>query len=135
MYLLKPSRPYCPSCRPSLTCLLRQRKLSNVRDGGVAWRGYMLLGGEHTHGCVNWKEELYVGPKHANGHSLTSLPLHSKNQFPNKLLPGMRPAVLEYVNEVVELEHTLTNVFSLGLGLNENELRKLWLNLEPVVLF
>jgi len=47
----------------------------------------------------------------------------------------MRHEVLEYVNEVTKLGKTLTNVFSLGLDLSEDELRKCLLEPEPVVLF
>jgi isopenicillin N synthase-like dioxygenase len=107
----------------------------DVRNGGVAWRGYMPLGGEHTHGRVDWKEGLYIGPEHANNHPLIGLPLHGKNQFPDQSLPNMRHEVLQYVNEVTKLGKTLTDVFSLGLGLSENELRKRLLEPEPVVLF
>lgn len=107
----------------------------DVRNGGVAWRGYMPLGGEHTHGHVDWKEGLYVGPEHGDDHPLVGLPLHGKNQFPSQVLPNMRHEVLEYVTEVTKLGKTLTDVFSLGLGLNEDELRKRLLEPEPVVLF
>ncbi|KAF9731992.1 hypothetical protein PMIN03_000056 [Paraphaeosphaeria minitans] len=107
----------------------------DVRNGGVAWRGYMPLGGEHTHGHVDWKEGLYVGPEHADDHPLVGLPLHGKNQFPDKELPDMRHTVLEYINEVTKLGKTLTDMFSLGLGLGEDELRRRLLEPEPVVLF
>lgn len=107
----------------------------DVRSGGVAWRGYMPLGGEQTHGRVDWKEGLYVGPEHADDHPLAGLPLHGKNQFPDQLLPCMRPVVLEYVGQVTELGKTLTDVFSRGFGLREDELRRRLLEPEPVVLF
>jgi isopenicillin N synthase-like dioxygenase len=107
----------------------------DVRNGGVAWRGYMPLGGEHTHGRVDWKEGLYVGPEHADDHPLIGLPLHGKNQFPDKELPDMRHIMLEYISEVTKLGKTLTDVFSLGLGLGEDELRRRLLEPEPVVLF
>jgi len=107
----------------------------DVRSGGVAWRGYMPLGGEHTHSRVDWKEGLYVGPEHADDHPLAGLPLHGKNQFPDEALPTMRQIVLEYVEQVTELGKTLTDVFSLGLGLSEDHLREHLLEPEPVVLF
>jgi isopenicillin N synthase-like dioxygenase len=107
----------------------------DVRDGGVAWRGYTPLGGEHTHGQVDWKEGLYVGPEHADDHPLAGLPLHGKNQFPDQVLPNMRHEVLEYVDEATKLGMTLTDIFSLGLGLDKDELRKRLLEPEPVVLF
>jgi isopenicillin N synthase-like dioxygenase len=107
----------------------------DVRNGGVAWRGYMPLGGEHTHGSLDWKEGFYVGPEHADDHPLVGLPLHGKNQFPDKELPDMRHTVLDYINEVTRLGYTLTDMFSLGLGLGEGELRRRLLEPEPVVLF
>ena len=107
----------------------------DVRSGGVAWRGYMPLGGEYTHGCLDWKEGLYVGPEHADDHPLAGAPIHGKNQFPDQALPEMRQAVLEYVGQVTELGKPLTDVFSLGLGLRKDELRQRLLEPEPVVLF
>ncbi|KAI5859274.1 hypothetical protein GGS23DRAFT_327585 [Durotheca rogersii] len=107
----------------------------DVSNGGVAWRGYMPLGGEHTHGRLDWKEGLYVGPEHTDDHPLAGLPLHGRNQFPDQELPDMRPTVLEYVDKVTELGKTLTDMFSLGLGLGQDELRQALLEPEPVVLF
>lgn len=102
----------------------------DVRAGGHAWRGYMPLGGEHTHGHLDWKEGIYIGPEHADNHPLYGLPLHGKNQFPDQALPEMRHAVLEYVDQVTELGKTLTDMFSLALGL-EMELRRRLLKPEP----
>lgn len=115
--------------------LPEKTKLSiDVRAGGTAWRGYMPLGGEHTHGRLDWKEGLYLGPEHADSHPLSGMPLHGKNQFPDQELPELRPAVLEYIDQVTELGKTLTDIFSLALGL-EMELRPRLLEPEPVVLF
>lgn len=107
----------------------------DVRAGGPAWRGYMPLGGEHTHGRLDWKEGLYVGLEHPGDHPLSGLPLHGKNQFPDAALPEMRGAVLDYVDQATELGKTLTDVFSLALGLDQGELRRRLLEPEPVVLF
>ncbi|RYP67538.1 hypothetical protein DL771_007188 [Monosporascus sp. 5C6A] len=107
----------------------------DVSSGGVAWRGYMPLGGEHTHGRIDWKEGLYVGPEHADDHPLAGLPLHGRNRFPDHELPAMRHTVLKYVEQVTELGKTLTDIFSLGLGLKQYELRQTLLEPEPVVLF
>ncbi|KAF2464202.1 Clavaminate synthase-like protein [Lindgomyces ingoldianus] len=107
----------------------------DVRAGGVAWRGYMPLGGEHTHGQIDWKEGLYVGPEHSDEHPFIGLPLHGKNQFPDQALPNMRQEVLQYVNEVIKLGKALTDMFSLSLGLDKEELRKRFLEPEPVVIF
>ncbi|KAF2275358.1 Clavaminate synthase-like protein [Westerdykella ornata] len=111
------------------------KKNLDVRQGGVAWRGYMPLGGEHTHGHMDFKEGLYIGPEHADDHPLVGLPLHGKNQFPDHVLPNMRHEVLEYVSEVTELGKSLTDIFSLGLGLGKEDMRQRLLQPEPVVLF
>ncbi|QUC17483.1 uncharacterized protein UV8b_01724 [Ustilaginoidea virens] len=107
----------------------------DVRAGGPAWRGYMPLGGEHTHGRLDWKEGLYVGPEHADSHPLFGMPLHGKNQFPDEALPQMRPAVLDYLAQVTELANTLADMFSAALGLGSAELRRRLLEPEPIVLF
>ncbi|KAH7083411.1 hypothetical protein BKA63DRAFT_549789 [Paraphoma chrysanthemicola] len=114
---------------------LEVKKALDVRNGGAAWRGYMPLGGEQTHGHMDWKEGLYVGPEHADDHPLVGLPLHGKNQFPDHVLPDMRHEVLDYVAEATKLGETLTEIFSLGLGLSQKELHERLLEPEPVVLF
>lgn len=58
-----------------------------------------------------------------------------KTQFPDHVLLGMKNAVLEYVGQVTELGKTLADMFSLALGLGEDELRQRFLEPEPVVLF
>lgn len=115
--------------------LPEEKKLAlDVRTGGHAWRCYMPLGGEQTHGHLDWKEGLYVGPEHPDNHPLFGMPLHGKNQFPDQALPEMRHAVLEYMDQVTELGKMITGIFSLALGL-EMELLPRLLEPEPVVLF
>jgi isopenicillin N synthase-like dioxygenase len=114
---------------------LRTKSDLDVREGGAAWRGYMPLGGEYTHGHLDWKEGLYVGPEHADNHHLFGLPLHGKNRFPDQALPCMRQQVLQYVGEVTELGKVLTDLFSVALSLPQNQLREKLLEPEPVVLF
>lgn len=114
---------------------LEKKAALDVANGGVAWRGYMPLGGEYTHGRQDWKEGLYVGPEHEDDHPLAGMPLHGRNQFPDGDLPGMRGDVLKYFEQVSELGKTLTDVLSLGLKLEKNELRRAWLEPEPIVLF
>lgn len=40
---------------------LEDRLALHVKNGGVAWRGYMPHGGEGTHGRVDQKEGFYLG--------------------------------------------------------------------------
>src|SRR3954468_15564645 len=61
--------------------------------GGKAWRGWFPVGGELTSGAADLKEGLYFGTELPAGHPL---PLHGPNLFPRQV-PGLRPAVLSYV--------------------------------------
>ncbi|KAJ7668738.1 2OG-Fe(II) oxygenase [Mycena polygramma] len=108
----------------------------DVRDGGVAWRGYMPLGGEGTHGRVDHKEGIYFGPEHADDHPLVGMPLHGKNQFPSEAqVAGMRKTVLEYIAEVTKVGIAVVAGLSLGLGLEAGYLKEQLLEPEPVALF
>ncbi|KAJ7496849.1 2OG-Fe(II) oxygenase [Mycena latifolia] len=95
-----PSRRRCnpissPQRRPSSPSRKR-RSSCDVHSGGVAWRGYMPLGGEGTHGRVDRKEGIYFGPEHAD-HPPT--------------------AIVEYIAEVTKAGTAVTAGLSLGLGL------------------
>ncbi|KAJ7481203.1 hypothetical protein B0H11DRAFT_2157857 [Mycena galericulata] len=108
----------------------------DVRNGGVAWRGYMPFGGEGTHGRVDRKEGVYFGPEHADDHPLVGMPLHGRNQFPAEAqVPGMRRAVLEYIAEVTKVGIAVVAGLSLGLGLEAGDLKARLLEPEPVALF
>ncbi|KAJ7125189.1 hypothetical protein C8R44DRAFT_669312 [Mycena epipterygia] len=108
----------------------------DVRNGGVAWRGYMPLGGEGTHGRVDRKEGVYFGPEHADDHPLTGMPLHGKNQFPTEAqVPAMREAILAYIEAVTAVGIAVTAGLSMGLGLEPGFLKARLLEPEPVALF
>jgi isopenicillin N synthase-like dioxygenase len=116
--------------------LPEEKKLAlHVKNGGVAWRGYMPQGGEGTHGSVDQKAGMYFGPEHSNDHPQFGLPLHGKNQFPDISVPGMRPAVLEYIKQVTELGKIICDALSMSLGLDEHFLRDNYLQPEPVTFF
>ncbi|KZV89639.1 2OG-Fe(II) oxygenase [Exidia glandulosa HHB12029] len=107
----------------------------DVRQGGVAWRGYMPRGGEGTHGRTDRKEGIYIGPEHSDVVQ-AGMPLHGRNQFPPaEQVPGMRDAALTYADAIIELGKTLTAGASLALGLERDRLSSLWLTPEPVALF
>lgn len=114
---------------------LEDKMALDLAQGSVAWRGYMPLGGEQTHGHQDWKEGLYIGPEHTEDHPLSGMPLHGRNRFPDAALPNMRPDIMEYVDQVTELGKTLTDMMSEGLGLGRKDLCRRWLDPEPVVLF
>ncbi|KAI1263778.1 Clavaminate synthase-like protein [Xylariaceae sp. FL1019] len=90
----------------------------DVRAGGPAWRGYMPLGGEHTHGSLDWKEGLYVGPEHAD--VTHSSAYHCKGRINFPTMPFRR----------CDMQHLF-----FCLGLDHNGLRQKLLEPEPVTLF
>lgn len=103
--------------------------------GGRAWRGWFPVGAELTSGQPDRKEGLYVGtelgsddPRVAAG-----LPLHGPNLFPERPA-GLRTAVLEYVDAMVDLGQILLRGMAVGLGLDEDWFVR-HLTSDPVVLF
>ncbi|KAJ7772075.1 2OG-Fe(II) oxygenase [Mycena maculata] len=117
--------------------LPEEEKLAlDVRNGGVAWRGYMPPGGEGTHGRTDHKEGIYFGPEHPDTHALVGMPLHGKNQFPSAAqVPGMQRAILEYIAEITKVGVAVVAGLSLGLGLEAGDLKARFLEPEPVALF
>jgi isopenicillin N synthase-like dioxygenase len=107
----------------------------HVKNGGVAWRGYMPQGGEGTHGNVDQKAGMYFGPEHPSDHPQSGLPLHGKNQFPDATVPGMRPAVLQYIEQVTELGKAVCDALSLSFQLDGHFIRDKYLQPEPVAFF
>lgn len=123
-------------CTKELFALSEAQKLAlHVKKGGVAWRGYMPHGGEGTKGRVDQKSGMYFGPEHPDDHPQTGLPLHGKNQFPDDSVPGMRPAVLEYIRQMTELGKAIVDALSLALELDGNFIRDNYLQPEPVAFF
>src|SRR6202008_530350 len=108
-----------------------QKLALHVRKAGVAWRGYMPLGGEHTHGKLDHKEGMYFGPEQSADHPQAGMPLHGKNQFPDDALPDMRATVLTYIDQVTDLGKTICDAISLSLGLDGQFIRGHYLQPEP----
>ncbi|KAG7086501.1 hypothetical protein E1B28_002454 [Marasmius oreades] len=124
-------------CSKTFFDLPEQKKLAiDVRTGGPAWRGYMPFSGESTHGVVDRKEGVYFGPEHPATHELNGMPLHGVNQFPPDAdVPGMRDAVLKYIELITELGKTLTMGLSMALALDPRYMNAHLLEPEPVALF
>lgn len=109
----------------------------HLQKGGWAWRGYMPWGGEGTKGNADQKEGFYGGPELGpeDDHPLKGMPTYGKNQFPDEDVPEMRKVVLEYIEKITELGLTVSDAMSVGLGLEQKEVRKRVLEPEPVQLF
>ncbi|KAM7203471.1 hypothetical protein V8F20_004065 [Naviculisporaceae sp. PSN 640] len=127
---LKTQETFLSSMKDFFSQPLETKLKYDVQSGGLAWRGYMPLGGEHTHGSLDHKEGLYVGAEHDDDHPLMGQPLHGKNRMPE----GMLEPVMGYLDQAARLGGTLTDICSVALGLEGDTLRKAWIEPEPVLL-
>lgn len=100
-----------------------------MTEGGRAWRGYFPVGGELTDGRPDLKEGLYFGAELPPGDK----PMHGPNLFPADP-PGLRPAVLEYLDAMSGLGHALMGGVALALGHDERHFRDRYTK-DPLILF
>jgi polar amino acid transport system ATP-binding protein len=107
----------------------------DMSRGGRAWRGYFPVGGELTSGRPDLKEGLYFGQElpPTDPRVRAGLPLHGPNLFPQEV-PGLREAVLEYVQALTAVGHRVMALIARGLGLEANDLDERYMS-EPTVLF
>ncbi|HEV7648275.1 MAG TPA: 2-oxoglutarate and iron-dependent oxygenase domain-containing protein [Actinophytocola sp.] len=82
--------------------------------GGRAWRGWFPVGGELTSGERDLKEGLYFGTELPAGNPL---PLHGPNLFPRQV-PGLRAAVLSYVEHLTAVGQQVLRGIARSLGLD-----------------
>jgi isopenicillin N synthase-like dioxygenase len=103
--------------------------------GGRAWRGWFPVGDELTSGKPDVKEGLYFGQELDPGDTRVraGVPLHGPNLFPEDA-PGLRDAVLSYVEAMTDLGHALMRGVALGLGLDADHFRRGPMA-DPLVLF
>ena len=87
--------------------------------GGPAWRGYFPVGAELTSGQPDLKEGLYFGAElgEEDPRVRAGLPLHGRNLFPRQV-PGLREAVLEYIDALTGLGQAVLRGVALSLGLD-----------------
>jgi isopenicillin N synthase-like dioxygenase len=102
--------------------------------GGVAWRGYFPVRGELTKGRPDLKEGLYFGAELPAHHPRVAAgtPLHGSNLFP--AIPGFRETVLDYIDAMTRLGHSLVQGFGLSLGLEASYFDDRYTR-DPLVLF
>ncbi|GAM28908.1 hypothetical protein SAMD00019534_120840, partial [Acytostelium subglobosum LB1] len=98
--------------------------------GGKAWRGYFPLGGEVTSGKPDMKEGLYLGQELDVTHPL---PMHGPNLFPDTPA-DLKSLVLEYIESVTKLGHSIMEAIALSLGLDQSYFYNLYTK-NPLVLF
>lgn len=106
-----------------------------MAKGGRAWRGYFPVGGELTSDQPDLKEGIYFGAELRDDHPLVraGTPLHGANLFPAGL-PPLRAAVLDYLDALTKLGHTLMAGLALSLGLPESYFADRF-TADPLVLF
>lgn len=100
-----------------------------MEHGGRAWRGWFPVGGELTSGVPDRKEGIYFGSEDvADGR-----PLRGPNLFPAEP-EELRGAVLDWIDAMTSLGHTLAGGLALALGLERDWFHR-HLTADPVVLF
>jgi isopenicillin N synthase-like dioxygenase len=101
--------------------------------GGRAWRGYFPRGGELTSGRPDWKEGLYLGSELPDDHPAVRArtSVHGRNLFP--AVEGLRPAILDYIDDVTRLGHHLMEGIALSLGLDASYFRDRY-TADPLIL-
>jgi isopenicillin N synthase-like dioxygenase len=87
--------------------------------GGPAWRGWFPVGAELTSGQPDQKEGLYFGTElgEEDPRVRAGLPLHGRNLFPRQV-PGLRAAVLGYLDALTVLGQAVLRGVALSLGLD-----------------
>ena len=103
--------------------------------GGRAWRGWFPTGGELTSGIPDRKEGLYFGAEldADDARVRAGLPLHGPNLFPSRP-DALRAAVLEYLETMTRLGHTVMRGVALALRL-EPDWFEHELTADPTILF
>jgi isopenicillin N synthase-like dioxygenase len=106
----------------------------HMSKGGRAWRGYFQLGEELTSGRPDGKEGIYFGTEldQSDPRVQAGLPLHGPNLFPTT--PGLREAVLTYMDDLTRLGHELMSVIATGLGLPQDFFLEHYTR-DPTILF
>ena len=107
-----------------------KKKSIEMARAGQRWRGYFSVGEELTSGVVDQKEGLYF----ARESPLDTRPLHGANLFPAKGdAPGLRLAVLSYMEALEALSSALLQAIGVSIGLPDDHFRAAFS--EPTTLF
>ncbi len=104
--------------------------------GGRAWRGWFPVGDELTSGEPDQKEGIYFGAElpEDDPRVQAGWPLHGENLLPDADVPEMRATVLEWIDTMTRLGHTLMRGIALSLGLPADYFEA-DLTRDPLVLF
>lgn len=113
---------------------LDEKMRIRMERAGPAWRGYFPVGTELTSGQPDQKEGLYFGSELSDSHPAVQagVPLHGASLFPN--VSGFRETILEYLNVMTQLGHTLMRGLALSLSLDATWFED-HLTTDPLILF
>ena len=102
--------------------------------GGRAWRGYFPVGHELTSGVPDVKEGIYFGAELLDDDPrvIAKTPLHGRNLFPD--LHNFRATVLDYIQALTRLGHTVMRGVALSLGLSAEYFHEHY-TADPTILF
>jgi isopenicillin N synthase-like dioxygenase len=99
--------------------LPKSERLALAIANSPHFRGYTVLGDEHTKGVSDWREQLDIGPEEAAGSTSPEDPawlrLRGPNQWPERL-PSLRPAVLAWMRAMDKVGLAILRALALGLG-------------------
>ena len=101
---------------------------------GRAWRGYFPVGNELTSGVPDAKEGIYFGSELPMDHPqvVAGIPTHGCNLFP--AISEFRETVLDYLDAMTNLGHSLMQGVALSLGLDSEYFRTHY-TADPTILF
>jgi isopenicillin N synthase-like dioxygenase len=94
--------------------------IENIRS--PHFRGYTRVGGERTRGRVDWREQIDIGPERepvADPDAPEFARLIGPNLWP-EALPGLRPVVEEWHDELTRISRRLLRAWALALGAEED---------------
>ncbi len=113
---------------------LEKKLIVRMELGGKAWRGYFPVASELTGGQPDQKEGLYFGAELGADHPkvVSGVPLHGPNLFPD--VPGLRETVLEYMDALTRVGHTVMEGMALSLGLEASYFADRFTR-DPLILF
>ena len=117
-------------------CLPSDQKMKIAMiHGKKAWRGFFPVGGELTSGLPDIKEGIYFGQELPETHAKVQagIPLHGPNLFPDTP-KDLKPVVLDYIEAMTSLGHTIMGGIALSLGLDQDYFQSGWMS-DPLILF
>ena len=100
-----------------------EEKLEIENVHSPQFRGYTRVGGERTHGDVDWREQIDIGVERAAVEPGPGIPEYWRLEGPNlwpKSLPELQDVAAEWNEQLGELAMRLLRAWAVSLGSPEN---------------